>query len=289
MEKIKELIKNRKILTGAAAGLAVAVILITVIAVSCNKNDSAEKKPEKSDSSTTTAAVTEKNTTDEENTTEPETELSKDETTVDNEGSTEVPEADTTEQPETIAEAEQPTTVYAEPKTEAPTEAQPQTEAPVVAQPQPVDEKKTQSATEKATEEPTTVKHYADNGREMSELEWNILNDYWMEDVSYQYSAVYFIENEYGKGIQWDNKDTTNGLGYAAYESDGNYKIVEVFNGTSIIDFGDAVTIIYADGSFKELLKPSSTISSKFNEWFKALPSGSGICKYRFSYDGWEY
>lgn len=286
MDKIKEMLKNKKVLTGAAAGLAVVVILIIIIAVSCSKNDNAGKGTSKTTAKEdiTTVKKAEKDTANEQNTTEPDTtELSETETST-AEDSTEASTEETTEQPTAEKPTQEPTTTYTEPKTEASTQEtiNSQPENPVAADPQPQPQPE-EPTTTKIVEEPTTVKHYADNGREMSELEWNILNDYWMEDVSHQYSSVYFFEDdEYGKGIQWIDKGST--LGPYVFESDGVYKIIEVFNDTYIIDTDTTVTIIYSDGSFKEILKPSSVLSSKNNEWLNALPSGSGICKYGLEY-----
>lgn len=283
MENIKEMLKNKKIMTGAIAGLAVVIILIIVIAVSCGKKDDAGKGASKTEADATTVKKAEKDTADEQNTTEPDTtELSETETST-AEDSTEVTTEETTEQPTAEETTQEPTTTYTEPKTEASTQEtiNSQPENPVAADPQPQPEEPT--TTKMAVEEPVTEKHYADNGREMSELEWNILNDYWMEDVSHQYSSVYFFEDdEYGKGIQWIDKGST--LGPYVFESDGVYKIIEVFNDTYIIDTDTTVTIIYSDGSFKEILKPSSVLSSKNNEWLNALPLGSGICKYGLEY-----
>lgn len=133
MEKIKELLKNKKIVAGTIAGLAVVVILIIVIAVSCGKNDD-EKNTEKSRENTTAAKV-EKNTADEE-TTEPESETES-VTNVTENSST---EDNTTEQLTKVAE--EATTLYIEPETEAPTPqpTQAPTEAPTPAPTQAVEQ-----------------------------------------------------------------------------------------------------------------------------------------------------
>lgn len=121
MEKIREIMKKKKVFTGAVAGLAVVVIMIIITTVSCSKNDDVKKDTTKSNDSTTVAKL-EKDT--EEDTTEPDTEesyteLSENKTT---EGSTEVAEIDTTEQPTTVNLAENVTT-NVNIQTEAPTEA----------------------------------------------------------------------------------------------------------------------------------------------------------------------
>lgn len=159
MDKIKEMLKNKKVLTGAVAGLAVVVILIIIIAVSCGKNDNSGKSTSgtsKTESATTTVKKAEKDTADEQNTTEPDTELSEEETM---EGSTETAETETTEQP-TADLAENITTnvnIQTEPVTDAPapTEAPainitaevPSTEAPTPAPEEPATERTTEVAT----------------------------------------------------------------------------------------------------------------------------------------------
>ena len=136
MDKIKEMLKNKKVLTGAAAGLAVVVILIIVIAVSCNKNDDTGKGTSKTTTKAdiTTVKKAEKDTADEQNTTEPDTEMSENETSTAEDSTEEVSEEETTEQPT----VEQPTTIYVESKTEAPTPQpiQAPTEAPTTTQEQ---------------------------------------------------------------------------------------------------------------------------------------------------------
>ncbi len=154
MENIKEMLKNKKILTGAIAGLAVVIILIIVIAVSCSKKDDAGKGASKTEAAATTVKKAEKDTADEQNTTEPDTELSEEETT---EGSTEVAETETTEQPTTEI-AENTTTnvnIQTEPVTEKQTEAPeinikaevPSTEAQTPAPEEPATERTTEVAT----------------------------------------------------------------------------------------------------------------------------------------------
>lgn len=156
MEKIREIIKNKKVLTGAVAGLAVVVILIIIIAVSCGKNDDTEKGTSKTTAKEdiTTVKKAEKETADEQNTTEPDTEMSEEETT---EGSTETAETETTEQP-TADLAENITTnvnIQTEPVTEKQTEAPeinievevPSTEAPTPAPEEPATERTTEVAT----------------------------------------------------------------------------------------------------------------------------------------------
>ncbi len=154
MEKIKGMLKNKKILTGAIAGLAVIIILIIVIAVSCSKKDDVGKGASKTEAAATTVKKAEKDTADEQNTTEPDTELSEEETT---EGSTEVAETETTEQPTTEI-AENTTTnvnIQTEPVTEKQTEAPeinikaevPSTEAQTPAPEEPATERTTEVAT----------------------------------------------------------------------------------------------------------------------------------------------
>lgn len=280
MERIKELLKNKNVLIGTISGLIVVVIVIAVLAVSCGKNDNDEKSTTKTNVGTTKVIVEKKTTNSEVITTEPKTDVSGEEATtypevVETTENEEIATTQIIEEPETAVNVETTTETLSQNQT------QQQTEPPAIVQPQPETQETEVQTTENDTEKPEEVKHYADNGREMSELEWNIVNDYWMEDVSDKYSAIYFIENEYGKGIQWD--DISGIGGSAAYESDGDYKIVETFNGTYIVEFGLSVTIIYADGSFKEFFKPSSSQSSKYNEWMNDVSLNS-VCKYGLEY-----
>ena len=156
MDKIKEMVKNKKVLTGAAAGLAVLVILIIIIAVSCSKNNDTEKDTTKSNDSTTVAKL-EKDTDkdiNEEYTTELDTELSENKTT---EGGTEVAEIDTTEPPTTVKVENVTTNVnIQEPVTEEPTTEEvtikitaevPSTPSQEIQTPKP-----TEASTEKTTE-----------------------------------------------------------------------------------------------------------------------------------------
>lgn len=136
MDKINEMLKNKKVLTGAVAGLAVVVILIIIIAISCGKNDDTGKGTSKATTKAdiTTVKKAEKDTADEQNTTEPDTEMSENETSTAEDSTEEVSEEETTEQPT----VEQPTTIYVESKTEAPTPQpiQAPTEAPTTTQEQ---------------------------------------------------------------------------------------------------------------------------------------------------------
>lgn len=130
-EMLKEMLKDKKVLTGAVAGLAVAVILIIIIAVSCGKNDNAGKGTSKTTTKAdiTTVKKAEKDTADEQNTTEPDTELSETETTT-AEDSTEVSTEETTEQPTEEQTTEAPTPQPTQAPTEAPTTTQEQTTVP---------------------------------------------------------------------------------------------------------------------------------------------------------------
>lgn len=128
--------ENKKVLTGAAAGLAVVVVLIIIIAVSCGKNDDTGKGTSKTTTKAdiTTVKKAEKDTADEQNTTEPDTELSETETTT-TEDSTEVSTEETTEQPTEEQTTEEQTTEAPIPQptqapTETPTTTQEQTTVP---------------------------------------------------------------------------------------------------------------------------------------------------------------
>lgn len=82
MNKVKEFMqnisKNKAVLAATIAGVTVAIVLIIIMAVSCNRNETEEKKTVAKNDTTT---ISEKNTTDkEEDTTEPENGTSEDET-----------------------------------------------------------------------------------------------------------------------------------------------------------------------------------------------------------------